>query len=517
MNDAKYRYILYIIVVVILSTIGIQAYWNYKNYQSSKQQVINDVQTSLDKAVNDYYSNLAENSTIGFSLDGMSQKEFIKNGKFDSIFSAIKVTDTNGFGSTDSINPDFTEGVTIVRGSKADSIIRQMQLNNNDQFNDSSSASINQIVRDSLDQNTFEKKLPEDIKKFTSKIIVSMTTDSLSLVGIDTLIQSELRRKDIGINYTIKYIDPSKDVDYYNSVEKHIETIDSTKLKSFLSTSSKSTLLPKKSELSLLYNDVSNDVFKRIIWAIVISIFLVLAVISCLFYLLHVIKQQKQLAEVKNDLISNITHEFKTPISTIGVALESIQSFNALDDKVKTKTYLDMSTVQLSKLNIMVEKLLETASLDSENLELNFDRYNISEVIETIAEKHKMQNEEKAITYNIKENTFATVDIFHFENAINNIIDNACKYGGDKIIIDLKTIKNHIEITIADNGKTLTKAYKDKIFDKFYRIPKGNQHDVKGFGIGLYYTKKIVEKHDGTITLELDHKLTAFKISIPNV
>ena len=520
MNDSKYRYVLYIIVIVILSTIGIQAYWNYKNYLSSKQQLINDVQTSLDKAVDDYYANLAENSTVGFSLQGMNQKDFFKNGRFDSIMSSIGESDTNGFSGIDSINPNLLNGVSVVKGLKADSIINQMQLNGTVEFKYSPSNRIKHVNVDKLSIASLDKDslfLEKNLRKFTSKIIVSMTTDSLSLRGIDTLLQSELRRKDIGITYTIKYIDPSTDIDYYNAVEKDIELIDSVQLKSFLSTSSKSSLLPKSSELSVLFNTISNDVFKRIIWGIIISTLLVLAVISCLFYLLQIIKRQKQLAEVKNDLISNITHEFKTPIATIGVALESLQNFNMIDDKEKRGTYLDMSRSQLSKLNTMVEKLLETATLNSDNLELNFNTYNISEVITSIIEKHKFQAKDKSITYDIEATVFAHVDVFHFENAINNCIDNACKYGGDTIHIVVKKNVNQIDISISDDGSSLTKADKERIFEKFYRVPQGNTHDVKGFGIGLYYAKEIIEKHNGSIQLDLKQQLTTFKIQLPNV
>ncbi|WP_040281245.1 sensor histidine kinase [Psychroserpens damuponensis] len=520
MNDSKYRYILYIIVIVILSTIGIQAYWNYKNYLSNKQQLINDVQTSLDKAVDDYYANLAENSTIGFSLKGMSQKDFIKNGRFDSIISSISESDTDGFGSIDSINPNLLDGVSIVKGPKADSIINQMQLEGIVKFQESDSNIIKHIQIDSLSKQSKNEHLEfseADLKTFTSKIIISMTTDSLSLRGIDTLVQKELLRKDIGINYTIKYKDPSTDIDYYNATEKDIEFIDSIQLTSFLSTTSKSALLPKKSELSLLFNNVSSDVLKRIVWGITISTLLVLAVISCLFYLLQIIKRQKQLAEVKNDLISNITHEFKTPIATIGVALESLQSFNMIDDETKRKTYLNMSRSQLSKLNTMVEKLLETATLNSDNLELNFDTYNISEVITTLVEKHKFNDNSKTIITTIEDAVFAHVDVFHFENAINNMIDNAFKYGGDTIYVNLKKNIQTIDISIADNGSSLTKADKVRVFEKFYRVPKGNTHDVKGFGIGLYYTNEIIKKHKGSIQLDLKSELTTFKIQLPNV
>ena len=248
-----------------------------------------------------------------------------------------------------------------------------------------------------------------------------------------------------------------------------------------------------------------------------ISSILVLAVISCLFYLLKIIRNQKQLAEVKNDLISNITHEFKTPIATIGVALESISNFNGIDDKEKTKKYINMSSDQLNKLNLMVEKLLETATLDSDNLSLNKELININDLLNSLLNRYSIQFPNKTFNLNLMvENLMAKVDAFHFENAVNNILDNAVKYGGDIISITLLSKGENFDITIADNGNSIDKTNKSRIFEKFYRIPKGNTHDVKGFGIGLYYTKTIVEKHNGSINLDLSNNLTSFKITLPN-
>jgi len=232
---------------------------------------------------------------------------------------------------------------------------------------------------------------------------------------------------------------------------------------------------------------------------------------------LQIIRRQKQLAEVKNDLISNITHEFKTPIATISVALESLKSFDGIDDKKKTKTYLDMSSEQLTKLNVMVEKLLETATLDSGNLELHKTPINVIDLLHTIVDKHQMQTESTTLTFDPKQtNIEVEVDVFHFENAINNIIDNAIKYGGNQIWIEVSQNAFLFTISISDNGTSLKMSNKDQIFEKFFRVSKGNTHNVKGFGIGLYYTKKIVEKHSGTIQLELKKTHTTFKLTLPN-
>lgn len=239
--------------------------------------------------------------------------------------------------------------------------------------------------------------------------------------------------------------------------------------------------------------------------------------IFSLFYLLKIINQQKELAEIKNDLISNITHEFKTPITTVSTAIEAINTFNAINDKEKTKKYLSISSVQLKKLHLMVEKLLETATLDSEKLLLQKEETNLIDFIQKITTKHQIITKDKTINFSSNLNDLnINIDVFHFENAISNLIDNAIKYGGDTIEVNINTVLNNIEISVVDNGKGIEKHLQEKIFDKFYRVPKGNTHDVKGFGIGLYYTKKIIEKHHGIISLNSNSTQTVFKITLPN-
>jgi len=141
------------------------------------------------------------------------------------------------------------------------------------------------------------------------------------------------------------------------------------------------------------------------------------------------------------------------------------------------------------------------------------------EGISTVSSKHWI--DERGFLYNkfhgnsFKDELMIDIDPFHFENAISNLIDNAIKYGGNKIEVHINIVLNNLEITIADNGNDIEKNQRDKVFDKFYRIPKGNTHNVKGFGIGLYYTKKIIEKHNGEIRLIPSSSNTIFKITLP--
>ncbi|TGV02805.1 sensor histidine kinase [Flavivirga rizhaonensis] len=502
MNDIRYRWILYIIVFVILSTISVQVYWNYKNYLASKQQLINSVQASLDNAVEAYFADLAQTNTLTFTFNGeLNEETFHNKTPSDSIVNNIEVFTSNT--SSDSLNIELNEDIYLLKGLRSDSLAENV-------FKDllKKEKGKNRVILKRSMDSTISLPHINNFKALTSKVLISMMHDSLQINKIDSLLCNDFKRKKLKINYRLSYRSNTSNIDHFSEA--------STK-KASLVLSSKSTYLSNHNDLKIHFSNETIIVLKHILTSILISTLLVLAVISCLFYLLKIIKQQKQLAEVKNDLISNITHEFKTPIATIGVALESIKNFNVIDNKEKTKTYLDMSSSQLSKLNMMVEKLLETATLDSESLELKKERYNVADILLSIVEKHKMQTEAKTITYNPpSESVMANLDIFHFENAINNVLDNAIKYGGNTIIIDLTQNSFAFSISISDTGNSLTKATKDKIFEKFYRIPKGNTHDVKGFGIGLYYTKKIVDKHGGTIQLGLDNTLTTFKISFPN-
>jgi len=487
MNEKKYKWLLYFIVTTILLTIVVQYYWNFKNYQQNKQNFINQVQISFDNALDAYYGDLAESNQLTFiDIDtDFTFNDELKSINVDSIFKDIQIEyssnsekEISGFTQIQENDTGFTytkdnnqlTHINIIRGKKASDSI----------------------------------KLLKDVKS----IWISIHNDTLDFEKLNPILQNELKRKQLNISFALKHYKNDSIFNTYNTANITPQ---------YLKTNSKSTFLKYNERLELAYPNATKIILKRSLSSILISTLLVLAVISCLFYLLKIIKNQKQLAEVKNDLISNITHEFKTPIATISVALESIKNFNVIDDKEKTKTYLDMSSNQLSKLNIMVEKLLETATLDSDSLQLNKETYNITDILNAIVEKHKMQTNGKTIAFKTSSETImAKVDVFHFENAINNILDNSIKYGGNDINISLSQNSFSFTVSISDNGNTLTKANEDKIFEKFYRIPKGNTHDIKGFGIGLYYAKKIAEKHEGTIHLNLKDELTTFKISLPN-
>ncbi len=491
MNGFKYKSILYFIGLVILATLCIQVYWNYKNYQSGKQQLVNDVQTSLDNAVDQYYTRLAAEGPFEVFKDKMFVSDSVVKGRFT--LDTIRQWES---GPVMFKSDSLLEELTVLRTENNDSIGISLS------FVDTSAGI-------GPDHPIFEmiSTSKNPIRELSSKIIVSVAEDRLSLSKIDSIFAEELERKKIDVDYGLSH------KGFGNDEETLRPEIIS---EATLETVSKSPYFFHNNTLKAHFTNVTLAVLKRNLVGILLSFVLVGSVVFCLIYLLRVIQRQKQLAEVKNDLISNITHEFKTPIATIGIAMEAIENFNAENDTEKNLRYAKISREQVDKLNTMVEKLLETATLDSEKLELNRASHNLVELLEKASNKEALSLGEKSISFSSSEEDIAyPIDIFHFENAINNIIDNAIKYGGDEIAVSIEQRANDIRIIISDSGKSITEAQKKQIFEKFYRVPKGNTHDVKGFGIGLYYSKKIIEKHGGNISVEI-RPSTQFIITLPH-
>lgn len=539
MNTKKYKWIFYLIATTIITTIGVQFYWNLKNYQENKQRVANEIQLSLDNAIEEYFSTLAKSKFLTIINNDTEHDQTVKiksNTSFDSIISKIK----NSSNSKENLKPKFTINSIQISSDenfsqeKIDSMmletrkivteinIKKDSINNLKQT-DNSITSYTQFTDNKngihFDKNGNKtavkyfkgKRAADSLKLITNlkPIFVSFLDQSLDYNTIDSLIENQLNTKGIHLKTSFHHL--KKDTIFK-------KTKDTTLVDKKFSANSKSTYLKDNQSYKLYYSNPNYEALKRSFGGIFLSLILSLLIISCLFYLLKIINQQKELAAIKNDLISNITHEFKTPIATVSTAIEAIENFNVLDDKEKTQRYLAMSSVQIKKLHQMVEKLLETATLDSEQLMLKKETVDVVEMTEKLVKKHQLLANYKELHFSWKlQPNYVNVDVFHFENVISNLIDNAIKYGGNTIEININSILNSTEITIADDGNGIEKNQQEKIFDKFYRVPKGNKHDVKGFGIGLYYCKKIIEKHAGSIALSSDKKQTIFKITIPNV
>lgn len=257
----------------------------------------------------------------------------------------------------------------------------------------------------------------------------------------------------------------------------------------------------------------------QLTWQIASSIILIITVFFSLYYLIRVIFQEKRLSVIKNDFISNITHEFKTPIATSSAAIEAMQKFDVLDDPLKTKKYLAAAKNELVRLSDLVSKILDISIYEKRQVELKKENVHVPEMLEVMSYNFSLIKNNASHIHIHNECTTPVIraDKTHLYNSLSNIIDNALKYGGANVVIDITITcsKHELQVEIKDNGPGMHGQHLPNIFDKFYRVP-GSEHRVKGFGLGLFYTKSIIQEHGGWCKVESrPGKGTTFKIGLP--
>jgi two-component system phosphate regulon sensor histidine kinase PhoR len=252
-----------------------------------------------------------------------------------------------------------------------------------------------------------------------------------------------------------------------------------------------------------------------------ISIILILFITGLYYKTVKLLFHQKKVVEIKNDLINNITHEFKTPISTISLACEALNEPRLAADRGSVSRYSGMIKEENDRLTELVENLLNTAALEKGEFELEKEKTDLHEILEEVikAQRVRLEQTQGQITSDFDASeSIINIDPFHIENVFHNLIDNAIKYAKDEPNVKVCTSNYNegIVISVEDDGIGISKGDLKKIFDTFYRVPKGNIHDVKGNGIGLSYVKKMVEAHNGTIEVSSQiNKGSKFIIKLP--
>ena len=270
---------------------------------------------------------------------------------------------------------------------------------------------------------------------------------------------------------------------------------------------------------------------------------LLLAFTSAAFvFLYRNLRQQQQLAAIKNEFISNMTHELKTPISTVKVAVEALRHFDALDDPQKTREYLDISALELQRLSMLVDKVLKLSLFENKEIELNTSLVDLAELAAEVIASMRLQMEKAGafvqlitssgagsgssegaphsgagLAHAAGDRFLVKIDRTHMSSVLSNLLDNALKYSKESPVITVHlSFGERVDIFVTDNGIGIPAAYIDRVFEKFFRVPSGDRHNIKGYGLGLSYVHHIVTKHKGTITVDSkEGKGTVFTIKLP--
>ncbi|MBS1975942.1 MAG: HAMP domain-containing histidine kinase [Bacteroidetes bacterium] len=254
------------------------------------------------------------------------------------------------------------------------------------------------------------------------------------------------------------------------------------------------------------FDNVSLPILRKIAPQILFSVFLTALTVMSFLLLYQSMKAQQRLMTLKNDFISNVTHELKTPIATVSVALEALKEFKGMDENVSSE-YIDMARQELGRLTLLTDKVLTSAILDEHGIKNNVETVRMNEVIAHVLNSMKLVTTKRKakVSFETTGNDFTVQgSLIHLTSVIFNLLDNALKYspGAPDVTILLKDNDDHLELSVSDKGIGISKEFHKKIFEKFFRMPTGDVHNVKGHGLGLSYADSVIKAHGGSIKVD---------------
>ncbi|RYY93138.1 MAG: HAMP domain-containing histidine kinase, partial [Chitinophagaceae bacterium] len=324
--------------------------------------------------------------------------------------------------------------------------------------------------RDRLYQAMFEAEAPGD---------------SIRLREVDSLFGRRMRQQGLTIPFAIDHIPPSPNDTLFNTVTVGLRNPITYRLE--------------------LGNTVPY-LLQKISGPIILSFFLVLFCSLSFWVLYRNLARQRRLGEIKNEFISNITHELKTPIATVSVAIEAMRSFSASLDPAKSKEYLDISANELQRLSLLVDKVLKLSMFEKRSIELKYEDLDLQDLVQEVTASMRLQFERRnaTVTTEAVGDTHLQGDRLNLVSVIFNLVDNALKYSESDPVITISIGElgtDKVQLVVADGGIGVPQEYRKRIFEKFFRVPTGNIHNAKGYGLGLSYVAHVVNRHKGSISV----------------
>ncbi len=384
---------------------------------------------------------------------------------------------------------------------------------------------------DSIDD--FQGQLNNEVKKFarTSQMVYNIVNQlyynepkpifHIDVNNLDYIIKSELKDHGINLNYNFGIIDKSNHQDRIILTNLHEGNGHDLLTSNYSKRLFPNNIFPSTQYLTLHFPAQTSYLLKQIWFLLSSSVLLVLLIVFSFFYALSTIIRQKKVSDIKNDFINNMTHEFKTPIATVSLACEALQDPGITKNNIFFQRYVDIIKNENNRLEWQVEKVLQMATLDRQEFKLKLEKTDIHEMINMAVENSRIVIEKRggSIRESLRAaNCILDTDQVHFANILNNLLDNANKYSPDKpeIFVETTNFNNHLIVSISDKGIGMSQEALNKIFEKFYRVPTGNIHDVKGFGLGLSYVKTMCMALGGTIDVKSQPgKGSTFELSFP--
>jgi two-component system phosphate regulon sensor histidine kinase PhoR len=381
------------------------------------------------------------------------------------------------------------------------------------EFNDRVNIALREVAMEIMRQNKDSSDVPP-VTQLSSNFFVVSISDTLHPYLLESLLENEFRSRNLATNFEYSIYDCFTDSLVYGG---YVKLTDEPLIRS------EDEFLPKWDRESHYFGVYFPDKQSYLISQMTIWLFssaILIVVIVFFAYTLSVILKQKRLSEIKNDFINNMTHELKTPISTISASAELLRSGNLDAWPEKRNRYYQMISDESYRLKLQVEKVLQMAQFDRNEIDLSLNTHDLHGLIRKAVASVQILLDEKNGTIDLELHATRPemkVDELHVTNIISNLLDNAIKYCERKphITVATRDAKNGVFITVADNGIGIAPEQRKQIFEKFYRVPTGNVHNVKGFGLGLYYVRSLISAHQGTVTVDSGADGSTFTIFLP--
>ncbi len=521
MNKKRIAILIGLISLAVFGLIAVQGFWIYNAYKLKEQQFKQIVISSITAISN----RLQEKETIDDIIKEVAvyksdtihyqpEKGIVLNPQADDnkrLRNSITIKNNNGNGSTLIFNSQFTinseseiyeDSVLVGQGYYSEFQGEYRNVPNNIQ---------SRLNNELTNRQAFVDKIIQKLSKPGKKL-----EDRVSKKDLQSIIRAELFNNGINIPYEYMVFDGDR-----NPIIKSENFDRQTKVKIYGGRLNPGDFVSKPNILMVYFPTEKNYLLKSLGYMGTTATLLTLIILLTFGYTIFVIFRQKKLSEIRTDFMNNMTHELKTPISTISLATQMLND-DSIPTSMKNIEHLSKVIYDESKrLSFQVEKVLQAAIFEKGNLSLKIRRLDVNELINNVVKNFIIQvkNRDGQIIKNLDaQYPVVNVDEVHFANVLLNLLDNALKYCEKKPFITVSTYnkKSNIVIKVEDNGIGISKDNQKLIFKKFYRIPTGNVHNVKGFGLGLSYVKKVVEEHNGKILLESElNKGTTFEIIIP--
>lgn len=494
------RYIIALMSLAMVGLIGLQFYWitttitlNKSRFKQNVHQALEKVAQRLEKHEAIYVMKSSANQMSGQLISTLDSITKAQNAR--SLTYELQFEVKNGITSTQS-----TE-LILQPMAKYDNLNPKMAWEEHQRRRINKSQIVSVIA-----EKLFFQNQEKPIQQRTSRPV------------IDSILREEMHNKGIALEYDFAVFNYPQKQWYFASPNTSSECLLETKYSAKLFPNDVNS---PDNILCVYFPKESKYLVGKMAMILSSSVIFIGVIILCFAAAIYTILRQKKVSEVTNDFINNMTHEFKTPIATISLAREFLQDASVQQNPEKTNRYLGVIADESKRLSSQVEKVLQAAKLDRKDFKLNLKSLDLHQIIEKVIRNSAVQVENRggAIFTALKANqTIIQGDQVHITSIISNLLDNANKYSPNvpRIEVQTRNTSNGIEVTFIDEGQGIPKKVVSKIFDKFYRVPTGNVHNVKGFGLGLSYVKSIVEAHHGTISVESEiGKGSIFTIYLP--